>query len=66
MKYKVGDKVRVRADLDVNKMYGGQDFIDDMVKYCGEVMEIEEVGRNDYTLKEDDENWHFTDEMFEE
>ena len=35
MKYKVGDKVRVSADLEVNKMYGGQDFIDDMVKYCG-------------------------------
>ena len=67
MRFKAGDKVRVREDLEVDKWYGSQDFVDDMKRYRGEVVEIESkstwiIG---YHLKEDDENWIFTDEMFE-
>ena len=67
MRFKVGDKVRVREDLEEDKRYGNEFFVDGMEKYRGEVMEIEiESIRNIvYHLKEDDENWSFTDEMLE-
>ena len=63
MRFKVGDKVRVREDLEVDKRYGREFFVGGMERYRGEVMEIEStIG---YHLKEDDENWSFTDEMLE-
>lgn len=34
MKYKVGDKVRVRSDLKENIRYGGQIFVRDMAVHC--------------------------------
>ena len=33
MKYKVGDKVRVKEDLEVGKDYGYHDVVEDMEKY---------------------------------
>ena len=63
VKFKVGDKVRVREVLEVDKRYGSEFFVDGMEKYRGEVMEIESTIA--YHLKEDDENWSFTDEMLE-
>ena len=32
MKYKVGDKVRIRKDLEVGKVYGGCCFVDEMLE----------------------------------
>ena len=64
MKYKVGDKVRVRKDLEVGKDYGNHDVVEDMKKYKGKEFIIDEVLRNYYRLK--DENWYYwTDEMLE-
>ena len=43
MKFKVGDKVRVREDLVVGNFYGVGSFVDSM-EYCkGEVFEITDV-----------------------
>lgn len=64
MKFKVGDKVRVREDLEVGKDYGNCDVVEDMKKYKGKEFIINEVRRHCYRLK--NENWYYwTDEMLE-
>lgn len=68
-KFKVGDKVRVRKDIEVGKEYnGGCLFAYDMEKYKGKETTIkisfkrgDEVG---YTLH-DMSYWTFTDDMLE-
>ena len=63
MKYKVGDKVRVRRDLEENKTYGGWGALEDMVKMRGEIVTIRRVRSSAYELEEKGLMW--TDEMFE-
>lgn len=63
MKYKVGDKVRVRRDLEENKTYGGWGALKDMVKMRGEIVTIRRVRSSAYELEEKGLMW--TDEMFE-
>lgn len=66
MKYKVGDKVRVRSDLEESETYGDQTFVKQMEKYKGKLVTISEEHPGFYYIKEDkDENWCWTDEMFE-
>ena len=66
MRYKVGDKVRVRSDLEESETYGGQTFVKQMEKYKGKLVTILEERPRFYYIKEDkDENWCWTDEMFE-
>lgn len=65
MKYKVGDKVRVRSDLEVNMDYGPQTFVREMSQYIGKVVTISETYSNRYNIKEDEDEWSWTDEMFE-
>jgi hypothetical protein len=66
MKYKVGDKVRVRSDLEESETYGDQTFVKQMEKYKGKLVTISEEHPRFYYIKEDkDENWCWTDEMFE-
>ena len=48
MKYKVGDKVRVRKDLKVSKEYDGMIFNDVMSQHCGETVTINEVFSRGY------------------
>ena len=66
MKYTVGDKVKVRCDLEVGKMYGAHYFVSDMNKYIGKTMTIKEVIGNTYHLKEDDGEWCWTEGMLED
>lgn len=64
MKYKVGDRVRVRSDLKIRKEYGGMIFNDVMSQHCGETVTINEVlSRGCYRIVEYGCFW--TDEMFE-
>lgn len=66
MKYKVGDKVRIRKDLMIFERYGKQTFVEQMEKYKGMPATISEVFSDAYHIKEDKgENWNWTDEMFE-
>ena len=67
MKYKVGDRVRVREDLKVGCYYGDESFRPDMKKYLGKTVTISRVSSREgsYWLKEDDGNWCWTDKMFE-
>lgn len=81
MKYKVGDKVRVRQWDDMVKEFGffddlkkdiyipGCTFVNNMKKFCGRVVTISSstisCGNDIYTIKEDDQVWYWADEMFE-
>ena len=66
MKYKVGDKVKIRENLVVDKRYGNEDFVSGMIHMRGKEATISEVykGVKLYRIKECDYSW--TDEMFEE
>lgn len=65
MKYKVGDKVKVRSDLKNGVSYGSQCTVEEMMDYKGNVVTISEVGQTCYQIEEDEEGWGWTDEMFE-
>lgn len=72
-KYKIGQKVRVRADLSTEQSYrmksgpdykyGSNSTNDDMMRFCGKFVHIKETDGGQYLLKE--VSWHWTDEMFE-
>lgn len=64
MKFKIGDKVRVREDLVEGNLYGTEYFIGLMEYYRGKVFEITKVWATSYKLGEDGLRW--TDEMLEE
>lgn len=65
MKYKVGDKVRVRRDLRISTNYGDYMFVSGMDDYKGSVVTISDVFSNVYYIKEDKGKWGWTDELFE-
>ena len=71
MKFKVGDRVRVRNDLINGERYGTQYVIDEISKFKGQIVTITSAGvwcgtlfYPEYKIKEDD-NYVWTDEMFE-
>ena len=67
MKYKVGDKVRVREDLVVDEAYGDDTFISEMKRYLGKTMTVSKIFRGSkYKLKEDIYRYNWTDEMLED
>lgn len=61
MRYKVGDKVRVRRDLETAVMYGVLCVVDEMLKK--KIVTIKSVHDGYYKVVEDDYKW--TDEMLE-
>ena len=63
MKYKVGDKVRVRKDLVVGKRYGCYPAVSKMVEKSGKLATIRTVHSDFYEIYKDVYSW--TDEMFE-
>ena len=66
MKYRVGDKVKVREDLVVEKSYGNHFFVLDMKPYIGKTMTIDSITIYGYKFKEDKDGWYWTDEMLED
>ncbi len=65
MKYKVGDVVKVRSDLDVNKRYKRFYVTTNMIEFKGKFVRIERVFDNYYNIYEDLNKWSWNDEMFE-
>lgn len=67
MKYKVGDKVKVRSNLHTSSNYGGFDFVESMVKHKGRIATVVFVSNDDECYELDiDSRWHnWTDEMLE-
>lgn len=66
MKYKVGDKVKVREDLKDGKDYGNVWIAKEMTNYRGKVVTIKDIKRDCYTIEEDLKNYFWTDEMLED
>ena len=76
MKYKVGDKVKIKSldwynanrDYNGNVECGFYYFIEEMSKYCGKILTIGEIYRNyrnnSYVLQED-EDFEWTEDMFD-
>ena len=73
MKYKVGDKVRIKSkewwdaqpkNEHGNVRCGSDTFTDTMICMCGKVVEITDVLEDTYFIKEYGYNW--TDEMFDD
>ena len=67
MKYKVGDKVRVRDDLSTDKSYDECCVAPSMTVFLGKTVTIHKVseGINRYKIKEDSMKWNWADSMFE-
>ena len=75
MKYKKGDKVRVRQWKAMEREFGADDFYSiktpfywvspPMRKYCEKVVTITEVYDDFYKVKEDNGIYNWTDDMFE-
>lgn len=61
MKYKVGDKVKIRSDLKTSELYGSLCVLDEMLKK--KIVTITSVHDDYYKVVEDDYKW--TDEMLE-
>ena len=80
MKYKPGDKVRIKSidwynenkDETGRVMFDYIGFCKEMTKYCGAVLTIMTIGNQDigskqkYFMHETDHPWGFTDEMIED
>lgn len=64
MKYKVGDKVKVRSDLKAYEIYGSNMLTKSMEKFAGKTVTISGVGITSYAIEEM-EVAYWTDEMFE-
>lgn len=65
MKYRPGDKVKIRNDLVEYKRYGSYNFVPYMSKFEGEQI-IKELTYNGYTIKADTQGFKWSDEMFED
>ncbi len=66
MKFKVGDTVRIRKDLQTKKYYGKNSVTDEMLKYLGKSANIVGVTpQQEYSLDIDNRYWGWTDEMLE-
>lgn len=71
MTHKVGDKVKIRTDLIEARAYSMDNskvkdsFIGDMLNFSGKNAIIKHANNGGYELDIDDEEWNWTDEMFE-
>lgn len=64
MKYKVGDKVKVRSDLKAYEIYGSNMLTKSMEKFVGKTVTISDVGITGYAIEEMGVAY-WTDEMLE-
>lgn len=64
MKYKVGDKVKVRSDLKAYEIYGSNMLAKSMEKFAGKTVTISGVGITSYAIEEM-KVAYWTDEMLE-
>jgi hypothetical protein len=64
VKYKAGDKVKVRSDLKAYEIYGSNMLTKSMEKFAGKTVTISGVGITSYAIEEM-EVAYWTDEMLE-
>lgn len=64
MKYKVGDKAKVKEKLTVGRTYGhGVCFVSGMKECLGKIVTIKKCVGMSYEVEESD--WYFSDKMLE-
>ncbi len=63
MKHKTGSIVKVKEGLIVGVDYGQDGFVKNMERFIGREMTIDRIEGNYYIMKEDPEDWGFTEEM---
>lgn len=66
MKYKVGDRVRIRKDLKIGVYYDGCLFAPKMQNLCGKTAYITEVVKHCGVYHIDSSTEYWTDEMFDD
>lgn len=73
MKYKAGDRVRVREWDDMAQEFGAGtrdlidckfSFVSSMKKYCGDIVTIKKEISGGYKIEEDEGKWNWSDDMF--
>lgn len=66
MKLKVGDKVRIRKDLEVYESYGNASARPSMKEWFGKTVTVSFVDRDgDFKIEEGGKRWYWTPEMVE-
>jgi hypothetical protein len=69
MKYKIGDKVKIREDLVTRRAYGKNTYVDSMKKIAKDhdyILTIANIVCNkEYKMEEDGDMYYWTDEMIE-
>lgn len=65
MKFKVGDRVRVKEGLKGEHSYGGISFMEDMEEYCGKVFTVDEITPFDEVKLKGVTVWDFSEAMLE-
>lgn len=69
--FKVGDKARVKKNLEIDNYYGDQMFVESMNNMLGKIVTISKISVSDmshcrgYRIEEDDGEFYYTDEMLE-
>ena len=66
-KFKVNEKVKVKKNIKVGKLYGDVSFVEGMKCRLGKKVTISKVmpDFDEYYIKEDNEEWFWVREMFE-
>lgn len=67
MKYKIGDRVKIRDDLIPGEYYGEDIFSSGMHQYAGKIATIIGIDTKSYIsyiIDLDNGDWSWTDEMF--
>lgn len=64
MKFKVGDKARVRKDIEVGNCFNNVVFTSSMEKYKGQIIAIENIIHNDNNVYFSN-GWLWSGEMLE-
>ena len=64
MKYKVGDKVKIKEDLAADNWYGNEIVVSGMTCLKGKIVTINKIRYDKYEIEEDNKIWNWTDEMF--
>ena len=68
LRYKIGDKLRVKSDISVGFVSDECEFVGDMEEYRGCMMTVESISSNGrrYIMSEDSGDWYWVDDFFED
>ncbi len=71
-KFKIGEKVKIRTDLEINKDYGNLTFVESMSHFKEKILTIKSISKDNntneiaYTFEEDGLKFYFSEEMIED